>query len=134
MYGLIAFFGVVAVFGLSKARPDPCTLPIEPGFCLAYLPSWGYDQSTGRCVEFVYGGCQGNANRFGSKEECEEVCAPDATNPCDLPIKTGRCRAFMPSWGYDRELGRCRRFIYGGCGGNRNRFPTRHECEMLCGM
>ncbi|KAL5967703.1 Kunitz-type U19-barytoxin-Tl1a [Taenia solium] len=137
MHGLIAFFASVAVFGFSEARPDPCSMPIEPGFCLAYIPSWGYDQSSDRCVEFIYGGCQGNLNRFGSREECEEVCgvspAPAARSHCYQPTERGRCRAFMPSWGYDSELGRCRRFIYGGCGGNQNRFSSKHKCEMVCG-
>ncbi|EUB57904.1 Kunitz-type serine protease inhibitor BmTI-A [Echinococcus granulosus] len=71
MYALVAFFTTVAVFSFSKAQSDPCRMLIELGLCLAYFPSWGYEQSTGQCVEFIYGGCQGNLNRFYSKEECE---------------------------------------------------------------
>lgn len=29
---------------------------------------------TQQCEEFMYGGCEGNQNRFGSMEECEEKC------------------------------------------------------------
>ena len=39
-----------------------CELPIVPGPCKASIPSWG--SKDGRCIKFIYGGCQGNANRF----------------------------------------------------------------------
>ncbi|XP_005182681.1 male accessory gland serine protease inhibitor [Musca domestica] len=42
--------------------------------CAAYFPSWSYKADTNECVEFVYGGCGGNDNRFFSKEECEAKC------------------------------------------------------------
>ena len=42
-----------------------CNLLIQPGMCLAYFPSWAYDINKGICRGFVYGGCGGNANRFG---------------------------------------------------------------------
>lgn len=29
---------------------------------------------TQQCEEFVYGGCEGNQNRFESLEECKEKC------------------------------------------------------------
>uniref|UniRef100_A0A915EW94 BPTI/Kunitz inhibitor domain-containing protein n=1 Tax=Echinococcus canadensis TaxID=519352 RepID=A0A915EW94_9CEST len=128
MYVLVAFFTTVAVFSFSKAQSDPCRMPIEPGLCLAYFPSWGYEQSTGQCVKFIYGGCQGNLNRFDSKEECEATCI--VSNRCNQPIVQGRCRAYIPSWGYDMVSGRCKRFIYGGCHGNQNRFRSKEECQM----
>lgn len=27
-----------------------------------------------KCKEFTFGGCEGNGNRFSSKDECETVC------------------------------------------------------------
>ncbi|KRF98456.1 uncharacterized protein Dwil_GK27864 [Drosophila willistoni] len=42
--------------------------------CFAYVPSWTYYASSNECKFFVFGGCGGNENRFGSKEHCEEEC------------------------------------------------------------
>jgi len=38
------------------------------------VSSFAYNKSTGQCEQFVYGGCLGNANRFGTKAECDAVC------------------------------------------------------------
>lgn len=43
-----------------------------------------------------------------------------------------KCMAFFPSWSFDKKDGACKRFIYGGCGGNSNRFSTKEECEKKC--
>ncbi|KAH8324212.1 hypothetical protein KR074_001462, partial [Drosophila pseudoananassae] len=42
--------------------------------CEAYIPSWTYNSSSNECIKFIYGGCRGNDNRFGSKQACEEKC------------------------------------------------------------
>ncbi|TMW54895.1 hypothetical protein DOY81_000128, partial [Sarcophaga bullata] len=42
--------------------------------CAAYIPSWSYKADSNECVEFIYGGCGGNLNRFNSRKECEDMC------------------------------------------------------------
>jgi hypothetical protein len=44
----------------------------------------------------------------------------------------GRCKAYMPSYYYDSISGKCKEFIYGGCGGSRP-FITLEDCEKTCG-
>ncbi|VDM19646.1 unnamed protein product [Hydatigera taeniaeformis] len=51
---------------------------------------------------------------------------------CTQPIEPGVCKAHTKSWGYDPAKGSCVRFIYGGCGGNENRFKTKKECKQTC--
>ncbi|XP_034352588.1 WAP four-disulfide core domain protein 6B-like [Arvicanthis niloticus] len=53
---------------------DVCSLPQDPGPCLAYIPRWWHNQDTKLCTQFIYGGCQGNANNFISKDVCTTVC------------------------------------------------------------
>ncbi|XP_053736599.1 kunitz-type protease inhibitor 2 [Synchiropus splendidus] len=55
------------------------------------------------------------------------------TTHCWLPMKVGRCRAAFPRFYYDVTSKTCRRFTYGGCGGNGNNFASQEECEALCG-
>jgi len=73
----------------SPPPSDPpstvCQLPLDPGWCKAYFPSWGFNVRTGRCEQFIYGGCGGNANRFKTQAECERIC-PAGTPPPRPPI------------------------------------------------
>ncbi|KAB1264320.1 Collagen alpha-1 chain [Camelus dromedarius] len=59
--------------------PDPCSLPLDEGSCTAYTLRWYHRAMPGgmeACHPFVYGGCGGNANRFGTREACERRCPP----------------------------------------------------------
>ena len=51
---------------------------------------------------------------------------------CRLPSFTGRCKARHPRWYYNTAQRECQQFIYGGCGGNGNRFRTKVDCERQC--
>ncbi len=66
---------------------EVCTLPLVSGQCMAYFPSWGYEEKVGKCVEFIYGGCQGNANRFESEEACKAKCG-------ELTLEPAQCKDF----------------------------------------
>ncbi|KAH9505502.1 hypothetical protein Btru_057462 [Bulinus truncatus] len=73
-----SIFVVLFIFGavLDKAiaKPSFCSLPVEPGKCFGYFEMFYYDSESDSCKDFIYGGCQGNENRFVSLEECEELC------------------------------------------------------------
>ncbi|WP_437334010.1 BPTI/Kunitz domain-containing protein [Sorangium sp. So ce394] len=67
--------------------PALCSLPQEVGPCEAAIPMYWHDPDTGVCKLFSYGGCDGNANRFGSFEACQEAChggSPDM-DACEAP-------------------------------------------------
>ena len=34
-----------------------------------------YNQNEGKCLQFIYGGCGGNQNRFETLKKCEKTCA-----------------------------------------------------------
>lgn len=51
---------------------------------------------------------------------------------CAQPIQSGPCEAAIQRFAYDAELGRCREFLYGGCGGNENNFETLAACALTC--
>ena len=112
-----------------------CDEDPDPGRCLAYIPRYYYDRQSGTCKKFIYGGCQGNGNRYETEEECLKHCAgrdrADA-DVCELDAETGPCKAAKPRYFYNRKTGQCERFIYGGCGGNGNNFRSIEECERRC--
>jgi Kunitz/Bovine pancreatic trypsin inhibitor domain len=51
---------------------------------------------------------------------------------CGALPDSGACDAYAPSWYNDASTGICRPFVYGGCGGNANRYPTLAACQKAC--
>lgn len=51
-----------------------CSLPPETGPCRAAFRRWYFNSTVNECVEFVYGGCEGNENNFETKENCNTTC------------------------------------------------------------
>ncbi|KAL1418841.1 hypothetical protein MTO96_005542 [Rhipicephalus appendiculatus] len=60
---------------LNTRDPESCLLEPERGLCYAAFTLYYFDAAAGTCEEFLYGGCGGNANRFGSLQECQATCA-----------------------------------------------------------
>merc|ERR1719402_674070 len=113
---------------------DPCDQKSAvTGPCEAYIPSFSYIKEKGKCEKFIYGGCKGNNNRFGSLAECQDKCVNGGTDPCDQKFAvTGPCYAAMPRFSYNKDQAKCEKFIYGGCKGNDNRFGSLAECQDKC--
>lgn len=51
---------------------------------------------------------------------------------CFLDIDAGPCDTMQTRFAYDRKLGRCVTFEYGGCAGNQNNFPDLEYCSFYC--
>lgn len=54
------------------------------------------------------------------------------TGICFLPADPGVCLAYNPMFYFNSAIGKCERFIYGGCRGNANRFFTYAACAAKC--
>ena len=130
-----------------------CYLPVDEGTCTGSTTRYYYDRQSGQCERFTYSGCGGNNNNFITKRACESQCtskikispkvcttpAP-ATTPastqspteCTLRFERGPCENRMILWYYNTRTKQCRRFVYGGCGGNTNRFATKEACDARC--
>lgn len=68
-----------------------CLLPAVQGPCKSWEARWAYNSMMKQCQAFAYGGCQGNANSFRTKAECEANCPQQKSRPC----KTCRVKSKM---------------------------------------
>ncbi|CAJ0561764.1 unnamed protein product, partial [Mesorhabditis spiculigera] len=123
------------------SEEDVCKMGRESGPCSDAVTQWYYDKEIAGCRQFTYGGCRGNGNRFDTREQCEGKCAPkmqaltliEPNDVCSLTWERGPCPGEEPRFFFDKNSGRCRPFVYGGCEGNRNNFRSLLECEHTCG-
>jgi hypothetical protein len=53
---------------------SPCNFQPEAGPCTDFSERFFFDVETKECRTFQYGGCDGNSNKFETREECELTC------------------------------------------------------------
>ena len=73
----------------SKHEKEPdnaqCLLPKVTGHCKASFPKYFFNKKTSKCEKFIYGGCGGNANNFGTMADCQKHCStgkPESEAQC----------------------------------------------------
>lgn len=52
--------------------------------------------------------------------------------PCDQPMEAGPCNGTFARWYYEKARDACEPFLYGGCKGNKNNYPTESSCNYHC--
>jgi len=72
------------------------------------------------------------AGLASAAEEAVQAPAPFDAKSCLKAPETGMCRAHLTRWAFNKENGKCRMFVYGGCGGNQNNFEFKEECMEKC--
>ena len=83
--------------GGSSVLPDLCKLPQVSGPCEAAIRAYWHNPATGVCEPFIYGGCQGNANRFDTLAACQAACVgaspglDTCTQPADCTLASPGC-------------------------------------------
>lgn len=123
-----------------------CAMRADDGPCKALMKRFYFNILTFECEEFIYGGCQGNENRFDSVEECKTTCLEEFSplkkstlekgkpDLCFLEDDVGICRAYITRYFYNNQTRQCEPFAYGGCLGNLNNFESLEECKSTCDL
>nr|XP_021389233.1 papilin isoform X4 [Lonchura striata domestica]XP_021389234.1 papilin isoform X4 [Lonchura striata domestica]XP_021389235.1 papilin isoform X4 [Lonchura striata domestica]XP_021389236.1 papilin isoform X4 [Lonchura striata domestica]XP_021389237.1 papilin isoform X4 [Lonchura striata domestica] len=89
---------------------------------------------SGECRGSMYGCCFDNV--ASAKGPRGEGCLNRPNYPypvmCLLPSAHGPCANWTTRWYFVGVVGRCNRFWYGGCHGNKNSFASEEECMRVC--
>jgi len=69
-----------------ESDEDVCQLARNEGeYCTGWEQRWFYDVEHLVCRIFWYGGCKGNANRFMTEQECNDVCVTSSPRQTRRP-------------------------------------------------
>jgi hypothetical protein len=105
----------------ALARPRPAL-----GACIALLVA-----TLAGCGGREVGGTAAEEPRDAAVADCGATGGPDAgTAACSLPYDPGPCNAAFTVFAFVN--GKCTKEIYGGCGGNGNRFSSLAQCLGQC--
>ncbi|XP_077524225.1 actinia tenebrosa protease inhibitors-like [Amblyomma americanum] len=117
-----------------RERTEPnCFVPPNAGSCNGRLFRYYFHWGVGRCIRYVYTGCEGTGNNFRSRQMCMRTCWFQNYNIyCKLPMDRGQCGSWVVRYHYDKEKNHCFPFWFSGCGGNLNRFRSAQECRAVC--
>ncbi|XP_037498262.1 actinia tenebrosa protease inhibitors [Rhipicephalus sanguineus] len=124
--------------GNEKLPPSQvCSQNKRVGSCRAAFPRWYFDKAKGKCQRFTYGGCGGNQNNFYTESDCEDFCQEFITDRCRQPIIPAtkkHCEHEVRGYkfGYNKNTGKCEKFLYSSCKENHNNFATRKDCLETC--
>ena len=120
-------------------RPDPGTNCNNNSTVQFY-----YDKHCDCCRRFTYLGCEGNQNRFPTRQKCKKQCIvkeqptpvpptrPPKPSICYYQSVYGDCTQTVTRYYYSNRDNRCVPFTYSGCGGNENNFLTVFMCKRTC--
>lgn len=95
------------------------------GPCKAAMLRYFFHRRSGKCRQFLWGGCAANGNNFETIETCEMKCIT-----CKLQKDMGNCTDNLIRWFH--ADGACKKFVYTGCHGNGNNFRSAKKCRRAC--
>ncbi len=123
---------------VSAQQQSICNQPIETGSCRASFNRYAFNGN--ECVQFTFGGCEGNENNFMTLADCQRGCLGEASSMtseqstpeqiCAQPIEAGSCQADFSRYAFNGN--ECVTFSFGGCEGNENNFITLEDCQEMC--
>ncbi|XP_064464442.1 U-actitoxin-Avd3f-like isoform X2 [Ornithodoros turicata] len=130
----VVFFVVVELTSglLLRPKPPACTASPDPGPCKAHVRRYYFNATSGRCEEFIYGGCYGNSNNYKRIVSCYKNCANLSHRKCLAPLDVGNCSAEVERYYFDVVSGECQKFVYTGCEGNENNYADLGSCQRVC--
>ncbi|NXF83956.1 PPN protein, partial [Sclerurus mexicanus] len=89
---------------------------------------------SGECRSSMYGCCFDNVASASGPQGEGCLNRPNYPYPgvCLLPSAHGPCTNWTTRWYFVSVVGKCNRFWYGSCHGNKNNFASEEECMRVC--
>uniref|UniRef100_A0A8C0I861 Papilin, proteoglycan like sulfated glycoprotein n=1 Tax=Bubo bubo TaxID=30461 RepID=A0A8C0I861_BUBBB len=117
---------------VSRNQPTAATPTVSTKtFCILGVHQ---QHPSGECRSSVYGCCFDNVASASGPQGEGCLNRPNYPYPvvCLLPSAHGPCTNWTTRWYFVTVVGKCNRFWYGGCHGNKNSFASEEECMRAC--
>lgn len=111
-----------------------CQEPKAKGDCREIYQLFYYDTDAAKCKPFHYVRCNRKGNVFETEQLCKASCAPTSEYEayCLSKADSGPCFDEIPMWAFNAKTKLCEHFVYGGCDGTNNKYPTMEACYSKC--
>ena len=97
-------------------------------FYTNYIETYAVAASAVFCTQDVFDCGDDTFVGRDPQNNCEFEPCPN----CLLSMEVGPCRDSFKRFYYDPAKQKCRKFFYGGCGGNPNNFEKKSDCKEKC--
>ena len=80
---------------------NTCSMPLEQKYLknTKFFFRYFYNSSSYKCQEFIFGGCNGNENKFDDIGSCNEICRDAPNNTVTVDLKTEEVNNFETGFG-----------------------------------
>nr|XP_039253790.1 uncharacterized protein LOC120330882 isoform X1 [Styela clava] len=108
----------------QDGRRVNCENPCSPNPC----------QNGGTCEPSRYSSASERFQCHCPDEYVGQLCEKPAPDTCMLSKAVGTCQSSVNRYFYNFKTAACEAFIYSGCGGNSNNFPSKRACDLRCAL
>ncbi|XP_069685862.1 thrombin inhibitor hemalin-like [Periplaneta americana] len=124
----------LSAFVIEAQETTECvTAPTATGGADAQdgTPKWYYNQEKHVCYVIGSGYSGAKGNTFDSELKCYTSCQ-SPRQICSAPPDAGLCKGYFEKYAFNLASGTCKKFVYGGCPVNGNKFDSVEDCESVC--
>lgn len=108
---------------------EKCLSKPDPGPCRAAFKNFYYNPDAGSCLEFFYGGCRGNGNRYQTLAECMDSCGKEFYDALAIVAKLRQAHLYCIQCSETKQPSKCLSCRWSAC---EHQIREPLDCRSVC--